>query len=192
MKSLVNIVAVTVVLAVIAMVFYLMYLGTLVVWDNIDMVDHTTKVVLGTVAGLVLLFSCLMVFGLRSAAFIRARSQLADQRYGLYVHVLTILRGMLEQRNSLQQRQVLYTELKQVSPDFLMLAGRPAIKAYLAFQNAVDSEQPELLEPCFQVLWKNLRKDLGFVDDFDTIDIKRMISILPASQVAENNIPAAV
>lgn len=192
MKALINIAAVTLVLAVIAMIFYLMYRGTLVVWSNIDLVDHTTKVVLGTVTGLVMLFSALLVFGLRSAALIRARAQLADQRYGLYVHVLTILRGMLDQDSGLQQHQVLYAELKQVNADFLLLAGSPAIKAYLAFQTAVDSAQPELLEPCFQALWKSLRKDLGFNDDFDIINIKQMISIIPIDRVSKSSIPAAI
>ncbi|HEX7028073.1 MAG TPA: hypothetical protein VF268_12590 [Gammaproteobacteria bacterium] len=191
MKSLVNIIAVTVVLALIAMIFYLMYLGTLAVWANVELVDHTTKVVLGAVAGLVLLVSCLMVFGLRSAAFIRARSQLADQRYGLYVHMLTILRAMLDTNCTRQQRQALDVELKQANADFLVLAGAPAIKAYLAFQEALDSDQQDLLEPCFQALWKNLRKDLGFNDDFDVVDIRRMIGVLPKEPMTQENIPAA-
>lgn len=192
MKSLINAISVTVVLGMVAMVFYLLYQGSLVIWAEIDRVDHTTKVVLGTISSLVLLLSCLVVFGLRSAALIGARAQLADQRYGLYVHVLTMLRGMLEPNTGLQQRQVLHAELKLTSADFLMLASRPAIKAYLAFEEAMDSGQSELLEPCFQVLWKNLRRDLGFNDDFDVVDARRMIRTFPVGQASESNIPAAV
>lgn len=182
MKSLTNILAFTLILSLMAAVVYGMYKGTLLVWTHIDVLSHSTKVILISATATALLSAIIFAYGLRSAALVKLRSQLASPRHELYVHVLGLLRDIMDPDCGAAQREEFADELARAHADFLMLASTSSIKAYLAFQQSFDKGEYELLEPCFQTVWKNLRKDLGFTDDFDVIDVKQLINILPRQE----------
>lgn len=178
MKSLGNILAFTLILSLIAAIIYFMYQGSLLVWANIDVLSHSNKVILISAMVTMLLTALVLAFGMRSAAQIAARGKLAKRRHALYVHIFSIMRALIDKNSSASQQQ-LTEELARTHADFVIVASTASVKAYLAFQQTLEKGEHDLLEPCFQAVWKSLRKDLGFHDDFDVIDIKSLIAILP-------------
>lgn len=185
MKSLGNILGVSLVLGLVAAMLYLFYRSGLFLWHHIDALPYDSKVILLATIGTLLMAVLLLVYGMRSAACIRARASLATRRHELYVHLLSTMRGLMDKNCGAGQREQLADQLAQAHADLLVLGNSSTIKAYLAFQQAYDGGEFELLEPSFQAVWKNMRKDLGYRDEFDLIDVRELIQILPRPLPAE-------
>jgi hypothetical protein len=189
MKSLGNIIAFIIIMAMITIIIYFMYQGSLLVWDKFEILEYTTRIILTTFALVMIIASLILMFGMRSAAFIRAQSQLAEKRQSLYSHYLTLLRALLDQGYSRDQRQEFIAELMTTNAEFLLLASAPTVKAFMAFQDSLKADDCDILEPCFQALWKNMRKDLGYKNDFEVVDVKELLAILPGHVLLEMQTP---
>ena len=185
MRSLGNITAFTLILALTGAILYFAYRGTLLVWENIEQLEFSLRVILVASLSSVLIAALMLIIGLRSAAFIRVRGQLAESRQSVYAYVLTMLRSVMDKSCDAAQKDSLAAELSAVSPDFFVLASSATIKSYLAFGEALKLGEEELLEPCFQSLWKDMRKDMGYNDDFDVVDIRQLINVLPRCEKAD-------
>lgn len=179
MKSLGNIFAFALIIALVGALFYMIYQGTLVTWQFVEVLDIGTRVVLIASSITALLVALLLVYGQRTAAVVGLKGRLSKRRYELYVNMLASLRALFDPLCSSTQRDELDDFLQACNAEFLLLASGSTVKAYLALQIAMKSDDERLALACLETLWKKMRKDLGIEDNFEIFNPDELSGLLP-------------
>lgn len=179
MKSLGTIFGFALVIALIAAVFYLIWQGTLITWQFFEVLEVSTRVILFAAFITAIIVAVLLVYGQRSAAGLSLQGRLSKRRYELYVNMLASLRALLDPQCASAQRDELEDFLQACNAEFLLLANGTTVKAYLALQTAMASDDERLAPACLETLWKKMRKDLGVNEDFELFNPDELKTLLP-------------
>ena len=173
MKSLVNALAVVIVMAILAACAYGLYWGGGYLWERIGELEATTRVVLLTAVAALLLAALIVAAGLRSAARGIGQGRLLEHRLDLYRELfdrhrcaLTVAEGHRGERAP----EALDFELS-------LLAGASVMDAHFRLCEAVrdPAASPRKSEAALAELLKAMRRDLGHAQSLDEAKLDELV-----------------
>lgn len=183
MKTLVNIIAMALVVAIIGFLVYATFWSSGHLGEVYGVLDLETRTILLTAVGAVLLGALLIVGGLRSAARLSARGALVERRLDLYRDLVASYGVVLGARSSESDRTESAEGLiEALSFELTLLAGTDVIEANgkLAAYLEGPASDSEALEEALGGLLKAMRRELGHPGVLDESKIS-WLSLMQAS-----------
>lgn len=160
MKTLANLIATTIVLAIVAALFYGAYLGSVEVWSVMSALSFETRTVLLFVAAVALLATTIIAASLRRASRTVMRARSASERLAVYSG---LLHALMSDGQSTPTSDGEILQPGDFERDLLLLAGGKVLKAYYALQETLEDGHagPEQQSLALNSLVGAMRNDLG-------------------------------
>ncbi len=178
MKSITTFIVVTLVLSVIAALFYGGYLAIVYIWHLFDGLDTTLRLVLLSSFAVFLLGCFLISGGIKSAAQTRLKAQLSDTKIDLYkamVEVYDVYFSALQAGVKTQQQDALL-KLQAKAAELNVIAGSAVIECFRKLDQSIQNrESVDALTSQYQQLIKKMRQDLGHSTNLDETRLKFLI-----------------
>ena len=165
MKTIINLSAVAIILAIAALMVMGAYYGATYLWALFMQLEFVVRVVLSTGVMAALLSALIIAAGLRVAARLAIKGRLSEARHELYAHVVDLCRHYVSSSGGLSngERDDVLTELNRVESDMLLLASGSALQAHYDLQKPIEhgvTDNDQLTSLLTQLI-KSFRRDLG-------------------------------
>ena len=165
MKTIINLSAVAIILAVAALIVMGAYYGATYLWAVYMRLEFVVRVVLLTGVMAALSSALIIAAGLRVAARLSAKGRLSEARHELYAQVVDLCRRYVSSSGGLSngERDDVLTELNRVESDMLLLASGSALQAHYDLQKLIKegvTDGDQLISLLTQLI-KSFRRDLG-------------------------------
>lgn len=180
MKLLFTIFTMSVVLIIAGSIFYGAYLGVFFLWDIYTGLDTVIRIVLLSSMAALLTGSIIVAGAIKAAAQDANKGHLMSAKLEAYISLVALYQNYLSnpQQSSSQDQSRLFDRFLEIEPDVLILSSGQVLSSHRKLQAALrDHMDRETITGMFQLLIRNIRRDLGHGQKYDEQKLKFLESV---------------